>query len=167
MYCILTGEIKLHNMPDEEALAQLGFSLQRTAIDLDFNICMYANLPYSGLYNYPLKSLNDGLIPYQITEPPMFDQCHRTFEGLWFRENTWQISNLENTRLPKLQEFYTDVMKNTDIEYMTVYFETVHGDADMKPFDMEVKADEICEALTKAPNEGHYEFPPVRLKIVR
>ena len=123
MYCILTGEIKLRNMPDEEGLAQLGFSLQRTAIDLDFNICMYAKLPYSGLYNYPLKSLNDGLIPYQITEHPMFDQCHRTFEGLWFRENTWQISNLENTRLPKLQEFYTDVMKNTDIEYMTVYFE--------------------------------------------
>ena len=167
MYCILTGEIKLCNMPDEEGLAQLGFSLQRTALDYDLNICMYANLPYSGLYNYPLKSLNNGLIPYQITEHPMLDQCHEMFSGLWFREDTHQVSNLENTRLPKLQEFYTEVMKNTDIEYMTLYFETVHGDDDMKPYDMTVKADEICEALTKAPNEGHYEFPSVRLKIVR
>lgn len=167
MYCILTGEIKLRNMPDEQGLSQLGFSLQRTALDFDLNICMYANMPYSGLYNYPLKSLNDGLIPYQITDHPMFDQCHEMFSGLGFSEDTYQISDLEDTRLPKLQEFYTEVIKNPDIEYMTLYFETVHGDAYMKPYDMTVKADEICEALIKAPNEGRYEFPPVRLKIVR
>ncbi len=167
MYCILTGEIKLRNMPDEEGLAKLGFGLQRTALDYDLNICMYSNLPYSGLYNYPLKSISDGMIPYQITEHPMLDQCHRMFGGLWFRGDTWQISDLTNSGLPKLQCFFEDIINNDCIEYMTLYFETVHGDDDMKPYDMTVKASEMCDALIKAPNEGHYEFPPVRFKIVK
>ena len=167
MYCILTGEMKLRYMPDEEGLAKLGFSLQRTALDHKLNICMYANLPYSGLYNYPLKALNDGVIPYQITEHPMFDQCHNMFKGLWFRDDTYQISDLQDSGLPNLQSFIEEIMKTDRIEYMTLYFETVHGDVDMKPYDMTVKAEGICDALTKAPNEGHYEFPPVRLKIVK
>ncbi len=168
MYCILTGEIKLSRELTDDELIDLGFLLQRKALDRRLNVYMYGNLPHSGLYNYPLKTHADkSIIPYQITETPIYDQCNRIFNGIWWVEDNWHIARVDESGLPVLQAFYEEVMQNELIEYMTLYFETVHGDADMKPYDMIIKAGEMCRTLEEAPNDGHYEFPPVRLKIVK
>ncbi len=167
-WCILTGEIKLSTELTEDETIELGFWLQRKALDRRLNIYMYGNLPHSGLHNYPLETRTDmSVIPYQLTDTPIYDQCNRMFWGIWYIEHNWQIARVDESGLRELQAFYEEVMQCELIECMTVYFETVHADHNMKPYDMTIKAEELCSALEEAPNEGHYEFPSVRFSIVK
>ena len=177
---ILTGEIHLtcapipyneiHSppLPDGERLIDLSFFITQTAINHRIGVNLYSNLTMNGLLRYPLKNYaNEGYIPYEIIDDPLSNECFYMFHNIAYPETGYNVANIANTGLLRVQHFLEDVLQEEQIEYMTLQLENVHGIPE-KIYKCVIKPGELCRAIEQVPNDvNRLALPAVKFKIIR
>ena len=177
---ILTGEIHLicapipyneiHSppLPDMERLIDLSFFITQTAINHRIGVNLYSNLTMDGLLRYPLKNYaSEGYIPYEILDNPLSNECFDLFRNIAYPEIGYNVANIANTGLLRIQHFLEDVLQDARIEYLILKIEDVHGIPE-QIYEYEIEPSELCQAIEQVPNDSNrLALPAVKLKIVR
>ncbi len=177
---ILTGEIHLtcapipyneiHSSPlsDMEDLIDLSFFISQTAINHRIGVNLYSNLTEDGLFRYPLKDYaSEGYIPYEILDNPLSNECFELFRNIAYPEIGYNVANIANTGLLRVQHFLEVVLQDERIEYMTLQIEDVHG-ISKQIYEYTIEPGNLCYVIEQVPNDvNKLALPAVKLKIVR
>lgn len=177
---IITGEIHLtcvpipyneiHSppFPDMERLIDLSFFITQTAIKHRIGVNLYCNLTKDGILRYPLKNYaSEGYIPFEILDNPLSNECFDLFRNIAYPEVGYNVANIANTGLLRVQHFLEDVLQEEQIEYMTLQLENVHGIPE-KIYKCVIEPGELCRAIEQVPNDvNKLALPAVKFKIIR
>lgn len=168
-YCLIYGEI--HFIPGREnELEEMAHRLKKLALEHRLYVNLQCAMTSDAYQYYPRKSgmyLEEGFVPYEILDSPLYSECSNLFNGIYRNAPDWTVC-LENTRMSDLQVFLCEALEDSCIDYMTIDLYDQHGWPISETYEATIHADALIRTLESSSNRvNKFEVPAARLKILR
>ena len=158
------GKLVFKDTIDSDELLKLAYRLVSKSVEYQFGINLYGNISSDLLREFPdfNSCQKNKYIPFEILDNPMSNECSDIFDEILIGQH--DFIGVENSRLPKLQDFLAEILRIECISHLVVIAIDKHSDINPVITEYEIKAEEFCTTWLNAP-KTHSELPNVRLII--
>ena len=157
------GKIVFKETPDNNSVLDLAYFLFSRTIEYRIGINIWCNLSESVRNKFNIsKCIAEKYIPFEILDNPATNECYHIFDGIWIGKNDY--IGIENSKLPSLEKFLSEILNYDNILYIALNFNDVHGDENARATTHKIHPDELCKTIEKAPRI-HTELPNLELVI--
>ena len=158
------GKLVFKEIIGRDELLKFAYRLVSKSVEYQFGINLYGNISSDLLKEFPdfNSCQKNKYIPFEILDNPMSNECSDIFDEILIGQH--DFIGVENSRLPKLQDFLAEILRIECISHLVVIAIDKHSDIPPVITEYEIGAEEFCTTWLNAP-KTHSELPNVRLII--
>lgn len=158
------GKLVFKDTIGRDELLKFAYRLVSKSVEYQFGINLYGNISSDLLKEFPdfNSCQKNKYIPFEILDNPMSNECSDIFDEILIGQH--DFIGVENSRLPKLQDFLAEILRIECISHLVVIAIDKHSDIAPVITEYEIEVNEFCTTWLNAP-KVHSELPNVRLII--